>query len=336
MRHVTCLALVILIGCGSNGGSPHHDARLGPMDMAKLVDAPSDAPPDAIADAPFVPGTSTHYVLDRVLLPENNTQARDYGLDLDNDMVVDNRLGMVISVLSGMGFEAQTDMDRMIDRGSIIMLGNVRGTSLVNSTPASFTIYQGINPVPPACTSAQDTICRKHLAGTGAFTIDPSILLDPPLIGSISNGQLTAGPGHLTIRFVFMGSAPITVTLIGAHVQLAASSAGLTGKLGGAITQTDVNMNVLPPMRDGFEATVMKECTMLTSPPSCGCPGGSTGNTLIGLFDTNQNCSISLGEVQNNSLIVSLFVPDVTVEGKQALSFGVSVTAVPGTYNDPM
>ena len=49
----------------------------------------------------------------------------------------------------------------------------------------------------------------------------------------------------------------------------------------------------------------------------------------IGLFDTTpHDCTISEPEIENNSLIMSLFAPDVMVDGQQAVSIGVQVTAV--------
>jgi len=71
---------------------------------------------------------------------------------------------------------------------------------------------------------------------------------------------------------------------------------------------------------------------MLANPPGCGCAQSSTGASLIGLFDANQNCAISVTEVKNNQLIMSLFAPDVTVENQQALSVGFAFTAVDATF----
>jgi hypothetical protein len=341
MRKIICLSLVILVGCGSEGGGSAgpQDAPTGTEDMAMVkIDAPRpvDGAVDAMPDAVIVPGNAFHYVHSSMLLPQNNTQARDYGLDLNGDNTVDNQLGMVIATFNAQGFDSQTPMTSAIDKGNVLMLGSVRASSLMMTALASFTIYQGANPMPAPCASAQDTVCRKHLAGTGTFSLEANAPIDPPLVGMIAANQLTAGPGHLTIRFTMLGSMPITVTLLGARVELTTNGTSYAGKLAGAVSQADVQTKILPPLRDGFEASVMKDCTMLTSPPMCGCPSGSTGRTMLNLFDTNQNCSISLAEVQNNSLIQALFAPDVTVESKQALSFGVWVTSVAGTFTDPM
>ena len=328
MRLASCFVVVIFVACGSNGGSnPKIDAA---------IDAPPDAPAKLI-DAPEPPLGFNHYVVDKVSLPANNTQARAYGLDLNNDQTVDNQLGMVIATLSGMGLDSQAAMNKSIDQGDSIMLGNLGALDFTTDAMSTFTIVQGENPMPSPCANAQDTMCRKHLAGTGSFSLKPSAPIDPALMGMIAAGKLTAGPGHLTIQFTMAYSPSITVTLIGARVELMTTKTSLMGKLGGAISQADIDSKVLPAMRDGFQAKVGQDCTMLTSPPMCGCAQNSSGKTMLGLFDTSpKDCNISVTEVQNNSLIVSLLAPDVTVENKQALSFGVGITAVPGGFAQPM
>jgi hypothetical protein len=81
---------------------------------------------------------------------------------------------------------------------------------------------------------------------------------------------------------------------------------------------------------------IVRDCTMLSSPPGCGCVANSTGKTLLGLFDTNpQDCVVTSTEIQNNSLIVSLLAPDVMIEGQPALSFGVGYTAIGATFTYP-
>ena len=56
-------------------------------------------------------GTHYHYVANQVFVPTSNTQARDYGLDLNADGTADNQLGMVLSTLAGMGFDIQATIE---------------------------------------------------------------------------------------------------------------------------------------------------------------------------------------------------------------------------------
>jgi hypothetical protein len=319
MRICLVIALAMIVGCG------------GDDDCCEIKT------PDAAIDGPQLPATHHHYVIDKVTVPQSNTQARDLGLDLNGDQTIDNQLGMVLSTFASMGLDPQVEMDKLIDTGAGIMLGDLGADDLTNESFATFTIYQGANPMPAACAGSTDTVCRKHLTGSAAFSIKAGAPIDPPLTGAIVNSKLVAGPGHLTLQLVFAGSMPFTVTLLGARVDLTNTATSSSGKLGGAVTKTDLDTKIIPAMRAGFQVAVMRDCTMLTSPPSCGCVQDSSGKTLLGLFDTSpKDCSISVAEVQNNSLIVSLLAPDVTVEGMQALSIGLGVHAVGGTFTAPM
>ena len=50
-------------------------------------------------------------------------------------------------------------------------------------------------------------------------------------------------------------------------------------------------------------------------------------------FDDNDDCVIADAEVAENSIIQSLFKPDITVEGRQLLSFGIGATLVPASFD---
>jgi hypothetical protein len=276
-----------------------------------------------------------HYVIDRFVFPTSNVEARDYGVDLDGDAVVDNQLGMISAALGMQGLENQIYTDKLINDGSIITLADVGTTDLVTSPAASFAVFEGANPMPAACLDAQDTACRKHLTGSASFTAK-SAPVDPPLQGAVASGDLVAGPGHLSVRFAFFGLLPAELTLLAARVDLMPTATGMMGKLTGAISKNDVDNVFIPSMQNGFLPIVARDCTALSSPPGCGCVTDSQGKSLIGLFDTTpQDCQISVDEVRNNSIIVSLFTPDLVVEGRDALSFGVHVHAVGATYTAP-
>ena len=58
----------------------------------------------------------------------------------------------------------------------------------------------------------------------------------------------------------------------------------------------------------------------------------STGATILSFFDANKDCTVSLDELKMNSLVMSLLQPDVTIDGKMALSIGIKATAVKATY----
>ena len=332
MRTSSLLLLVVgVLGCGDDGGG------------ITPIDAPPDAPPDAplvdapLVDAPPPPVGHHHYVIDRRLVPTNNSQARDYGLDLNGDQTVDNQLGMVFGTLSSLGIDVQVGTTRAIDTGAMITLVDLGADDLINAATATFALFDGANPMPLPCNGSSDVTCRRHLAGTGTFTA-AATPVHPALPGAIVNGTLNAGPGLLAIELVVASSAPVAVTLLGARVRattIAATGIG-TLILAGAVSQTEIDTKVIPAMRDGFMASVTADCSALANPPGCGCATGSAGKSAIDLFDAPpKDCAISVDEVRTNALIQSLLAPDVTINGVMALSLGVSTTAVPAGYVAP-
>ena len=311
----------LLAACGGSGGSSTDAA----------IDAPPDIAIDAAIDAPPNPPGVHRWVIDRQRIPANNLQARDFGLDLNGDLVVDNQLGMVLATLASQGFDIQASTDAAVSKGQILMLGEANVAVL---TGATFTMYTGANPQPAPCNGPGDTVCRRHLAGTGTFDVAASSAHDTPLTGAMVGTTLTTGPGHLQVAVVFAGGAPITLDLIGARVKLemVADATLAQSVIAGGVSQTQLDTKVYPALQLNFSAIVAADCPT-TTPPDCGCPAASTGRTILNLFDTTpKNCLITIDEIRNNSLIQSLFAPDMTLEGQPALSFGFAATAVKGGF----
>jgi hypothetical protein len=313
-----CLAVMLLAAaCGGSGNS--------------TVDAAVDAPPDVPEiDAPMDGLATYRFVVSALRVPANNNQAREYGLDLDNDLVVDNQMGMVLGTLAGQGFDAQPAVTSAIDKGTILMLPEVRADSLTQSIqPATIALFEGANPTPAACAGTADTTCRKHLAGNASFMIAADSAHDAPLTGTIVSGQLIAGPGHVRLIANLFGDAPLELDLVGARMKLdPVTATGIAkGSIGGGITTAEMDAKIYPAFQASAMAAVTKDCT--GSGPDCGCAPGSTGRTWISLLDTApMNCAISVEEVKNNTLFQSLFAPDVTLEGQPAISIGLQITGV--------
>ncbi len=316
------LALCVSAACGNVNQAP--DAMVVPDVLI----------PDASPDAPVA--TAHRWVIDGQRIPTTNPEAQMFGLDLNGDMVVDNQLGSVFAALNSQGFEIQGATDTAISRGTILMLGEAQVGGPGGPTAATFTLYTGANPQPPACMSASDPVCRRHLQGNASFDLAAGSPVDPPLAGTLANGTLLAGPGHLHVSIMFglATSTPITVELLGARVRLQTVSATSLGQsvIAGGISMTERDTKLIPAIHQTAVAAVAADCTS-TVPPDCGCAAGSTGRTYLSLFDTTpKDCVISLQEISGNSLIQSLLAPDVTLEGQQALSLGFGVTAVKATF----
>lgn len=275
------------------------------------------------------------YVLDHIMVPTTNTQARSYGLDLNADQTIDNQLGMVFATLAGMGQLVQPNTDSAVDRGSALVLADLQTTDFQSGASAGVKTFVGATPTPAPCTDGGDLVCRHHLAGGGTFTVAASSPMNGYLVGDTSAGTLvTTSGGHAVVQIALNANRAVTLHLIGARAKVTgASASGITsGVIAGALTQTEIDTTVIPEMVFSANLAVMRDCHMLSSPPGCGCDADTEGKTQIGLFDTDHDCSISKPEIQNNSLIRSLFAPDVTVEGQTALSLGLGFTAVPATF----
>ena len=307
-------------------------------------------------DANVVPeGEHYHYVANKVLVPTTNTQAREYGLDLNGDKTVDNQLGMVLSTLGSMGFDIQTTIDKAVAVGDILLLADFQTKDFTNTTAAGVRVFLGDGTmVTPAACNASETYnetthtgCGHHLAGTGTFVVksDP----DAALGGKIVNGTFTGGPGDLSLQIALGGTTAINLDLIGARAKGSALSADALGSatsggviFGGAITKMDIDEKVIPAIQAQLGPIIARDCTMPTAPPGCGCMADSTGKTILGLFDTKKadgsdgkDCAVSVDEIKTNSLIVSLLAPDVKINGKDALSLGIKVIAVKGEFTAP-
>jgi hypothetical protein len=107
--------------------------------------------------------------------------------------------------------------------------------------------------------------------------------VNPPLTGALAAGMMTTAPGKFVVPLtVHPNVAPVYVKLIGAKVQILAqgTDARLSMlKIGGAISQAELDATVIPAMRDGFMASVTHDCSAPTSPPLCGCAAGSARKT---------------------------------------------------------
>jgi hypothetical protein len=250
-------------------------------------------------------------------------------------------------------------------RGRIIVLFDLQTLSLTTSPDVVGRVLIGYSPRPAPCTDP-DIIatCGNHLDGAGQFDLHPESPEHSVLVGDITAGQLSLGPdrdhpyasrGAVSIRLdISDTAAPITFNLIGARLMAAtgsSSSDGLAnGRLGGAITHEELNTNVLPGIVRLMAETTAEDC--MGSPPAC-CDPGSSGETLIDLFDDCSDgsltcdCRVALEELQRNDLISSLLSPDVdlldetgdfnprTDEVKESLSLGPGFTTVGAAFELP-
>jgi hypothetical protein len=259
--------------------------------------------------------------------PLDATQADSLGFDLDGDGTVDNQMGNVFSALtqaagSG-GLDLQGAVDAAVDDGSLLQLVETRtgaGTAFV---------FQTGTPAIPACTNPLDPVtCRRHLNGSTRFTATAAV--GPALTGpGSSSSAFQAGPGEAVLQFTLMGGPAVALPLKLARASFTRSGATLDGKVGGAIPQTAVDGVLVPGLQVAIETAVARDC------PGGTCISGSTGETMLSLFDDNGDGAVSLSELQGNPIISTLLRPDVDTNGDHvldALSMGLGYHLVGAVY----
>jgi hypothetical protein len=297
------------------------------------------------------------YVVDSVLLPTKSGEGAKYGLDLDGDGMVDNALGNILTALSSAAsgsLNLQASIDDTVLQGKIILLANLKATALDMATGVALEIFvaDSATVMPAPCTDPNTpSTCGQHLKGTGMFTVAADSPMDAQIVGKIVGGQFTGGPGTVTLEITLSATAgtPIQLNLIGARAKIPTISDTNLGSsaspaiIAGGVTQSDLDTKVIPAVQTTVQAQIVRDCydtatppKPLGAPPGCGCKSGSTGATVISLFDKSPaDCEVTLDEIKNNSLIQTLLMPDIMINGTPVLSVGVGVTAVKGTWDVP-
>ena len=275
-------------------------------------------------------GTHYKYVIDTLSVPTSSTESRADGLDLTGDGVVDNQLGQVLGTLSQQGINAQASVTAGVDQGLIIILGDLQTSdaTFTAATDTGFSAYIGDDPVPAACTSSADTVCRHQFTGTAMFGIDPASPTTNLVTGSIVAGTFTGGPGTISLQIALSAGNPIDLNLIGARVKFSGMSAtGITNAvIAGAVPEADIDTKILPAVASQIATILTTTCTATPVGNDCGCPSGTSAATIISLFDTNHDCMVPESELQSNSLIMSLLAADVAFDNTTGKSVPLDPT----------
>jgi len=291
---------------------------------------------------PTPEGAHTHYIANKVFVPTSSNESREYGLDLNGDGTVDNQLGATLAALKSQGgFDIQATIDTAVNEGQIILLVDFQTKSFTSSSAAGIQVFLGDKSMttPAPCNGSADTTCGNHLKGGASTAISSTSPTNAAVAGKIVGGTFTGGPGKLSLQIALGAGAPIQLDLIGARVKASGisdtaigDSSGGGAIFAGAISKDDIDNKIIPAIPPQLASTIMRDCSMPTSPPGCGCTSGSTGATIISFFDSNHDCAVTTDELKMNSLVMSLLQPDVTIDGVMALSLGIKATAVSATF----
>lgn len=274
------------------------------------------------------PATSIEYrfVTNKLLLPTTQAQVQEFGLNIDQDAQQrpDNLVGQLLSLLNSAapGLEPQSVVDQAVNAGQLVSLHVVKTADPVNSQAVSWSIFQG-----------KETASAPSFNGTDKFSIDPGAPINPPLLGTLTNGHFSGGPGTARAKVYLMGQ-PVEVDLIGVRIEADMTVMGCAnGKLGGGVTAEEFRSKLLPAVTDGLNQIMKTDKDM--------------AGTVLSMLDADHNGSISAQEVEDNSLLKFATSPDLDLldasgkfnpgqDGvKDSYSVGLGFTCVPAVFTLP-
>lgn len=300
---------------------------------------------------PVPEGEKYTYVVATASVPTSASQAtKDFGIDLDGDGRKDNALGSVLATLKGQGLDVQPSLTDAVNDGSIVLLAEFQTKSFSAASASGLRVFLGDSTMitPAACTDPlMIATCGQHLKGTGSFKISASSPTTALVSGPIVGGTFKGGPGTISLQIsLTAGAAPLQLDLLGARAELSTITDASIGKgiVAGAISKADLDDKILPAIKGQLDAQVAACTGTPKTPPLCGCMSGSGAAQILSLFDTTPaDCAVSLDEIKNNSIIKTLLAPDVECNATgcvangtpNALSIGLGVTAVKGTFTAP-
>ena len=298
----TCLIILLLAACSALKPTP----------------APTQTP-----QALPVTGVQYHFVTNRLLIPTSQALTQEFALNVDGDAQqrTDNLFGNLLSLLTSAApsLELQSTLDQVISGGQLISLHVVKADDPQNDPSVSWSIFQG-----------QNAASAPIFDGTDQFTVDADAPSNSPIIGSLTNGHFSGGPGTARVQISLLGQS-VDVDLIGIRIESDLSAAGcVNGKLGGGVTVDDFRSKLLPAITAGLNQVIKTDTTAAT--------------VLLQAFDSNNDGEITSPELEGNPLLMIAISPDLDLldasgkfnpgqDGvKDSYSMSLGFTCVPASF----
>jgi hypothetical protein len=284
--------------------------------------------PEPTPTAVVIPVTGAQYqfVTNKLLLPTTRSLTQEFGLNIDDDdgQNTDNKFGDLLTLLTSVApeLEVQSTLDQAVDNGQLVTLHMVKADDFLNDPSVLWSVYLG-----------QRTQDAPKFDGSDEFTLDSATPLDSPIVGSLTNGRFTGGPGAARIRMLLLGQQ-VEVDLIGVRLEADVSAAGcVNGKLGGGITVEEFRNRLLPAIADGLNQVIAAN--------------SSAATPILQAFDSNKDNVITVDELEKNPVLMIAVSPDLDLldasntfnpgqDGvKDSYSIGLGFTCVPAGFNVP-
>ena len=283
--------------------------------------------PAPTAEVPPTTGIQYHLVANKLLIPTTQAQTQEFALNVDGDsqQQTDNKFGGLLTLLvsASPGLELQSTLDQAVNTGQLVSLHVVKADDPLNDPSVSWFIFLG-----------QKTQSAPKFDGSDKFILDSAAPSGSPIVGSLTNGHFTGGPGSARVQMFLLGQL-IDVGLIGVHLEADLSAKGCAnGKLGGGVTVDEFRGKLLPAIVDGLNQIIKAD--------------QAGANTLLQVFDSDHNGTITIQELENNPLLMIAVSPDLDLldasgnfnpgqDGvKDSYSVGLGFTCVSATFTAPV
>ncbi len=284
-------------------------------------------------------GDNYNYIMNKIQIPLNGTEAKTIGVDLDGDGTIDNKLGQIMALVpkADDGTTVNDALQTSIDNGTIILLGRL----IMNQWPSDDVMAAQI--FPGDTTSGDAT--ADDLSGTGCALVSSTADQSLKLCGMVANNSLRVGPDSIQIALSLSG-VNMTISLDQAQAEGTVHEDSWSDvQVGGGITKENLNNELIPALVSWLNDATKKD------------PTGSVGKFVLDSLDAN--CSTSAEgcedvtngsgdckawdpqnpvgdpltdkEIKCSSLFAAALKPDVDIDGdgtKDLLSLGIKVSAV--------
>ncbi|MBK8781722.1 MAG: hypothetical protein IPO22_07910 [Anaerolineales bacterium] len=269
-------------------------------------------------------GVQYQFVTNKLIVPTTQDQTKAFALNVDGDSkkTLDNKFGELLTLLTAAApnLELQATLDQAINTGQLISLHMVKADDFMNDSSVSWSIFLG-----------QRTAAAPNFDGLDKFTLDSASPPASPIVGSVTNGHFSGGPGTAQVQLFLLGQQ-VEVGLVGLRLETDFSAKGcVDGKLGGGVTVEEFRGKLLPAIADGLNLLV-KTNNVAATP-------------LLQAFDSDNNNTITLQELENNPLLMIAIAPDLDLldasgkfnpglDGvKDSYSAGFGFTCLPANFN---
>ncbi|MDY0001646.1 MAG: hypothetical protein RBU30_10155 [Polyangia bacterium] len=279
-----------------------------------------------------ISGTAHDFLVSELYIPDSSTTAKENGVDLNGDGVIDNKLGSIISLIASQGgdFDVNESVNAEIQEGSLLLIGRVVVDQFVNDDQVLAQVLQAV--VVGGATPIFD--------GNDEVALNPDAPDDLFLCGRIVNNVLEAGPSNLAIVFPIAEIGTLDITLERAQLIGQVTEAGMVDvMLGGGLSKEEIETNLYPTVLEYLNGEIEAD------------PTGSMATIVLDLLDDNceptlpgcdpapagcaEDQEIHVDELKCNALLNSALAPDVDIDGdgtKDLISLGLKiVSAVPVT-----